>query len=100
MIPKPRGVKASSMYWRSSSSKLENHQSLSWKWTDVAVDLPTRIMHRTVEQILNPGQRLAANPARVHKLNIASVSGKTTRRAIMPLLRNENISGVFPCNGK
>ena len=68
--------------------------------TDVAVDLPTRIMDRTVEQILNPGQRLAANPARVHKLNIASVSGKTTRRAIMPLLRNENISGVFPCNGK
>ncbi len=31
MIPKPKGVKASSMYWRSSSSKLENHQSLSWK---------------------------------------------------------------------
>ena len=39
--------------------------------TDVAVDLPTRIMHRTVEEILNPGQRLAANPAKGHRVNIA-----------------------------
>src|SRR5437870_4769267 len=39
--------------------------------TDVAVDLPTRIMHRTVEEILNPGQRLAANPAKGHRVNIS-----------------------------
>src|SRR6266566_1997594 len=63
--------------------------------TDVAVDLPTRIMHRTVEEILNPGQRLAANPAKGHRVNIAGISAflvgserssKTIPKAPFPFL--------------
>jgi len=53
-----------------------------------------------VEQIWNAGQGLASNTGNVHQPNLGSVSGKTTRRAIMPFLRNDNISGVVPCNGK
>jgi len=44
---------------------------------------------------LNPGQRLAANPARVHKLNIASVSGKTTRRRSCLFFATTTSQGSF-----
>src|SRR6266516_2269695 len=88
--------------------------------TDVAVDLPTRIMHRTVEEILNPGQRLAANPAKGHRVNIAGISAflvgserssKTTakapfsfrshcRRSLPRRCVSPAMAYTFPLNGR